>query len=352
MKVLILHAYSAENKGDGLLVEETLNMVRRAFGSNIEVAVVASYPDSFTHLGCRMYNSRPSRKGFSAEYVRLIFNRAKEYDVIVSVGGGYLRGKSITEILKASLIHGPQLLLGASRGKNSVYLPQSIGPFSRPVAAAIRRLLGHVAAVWLRDDRSVVQLRLANANRAPDLAILGMLRRDVPFDVSKRVIMTVRHVHGQLPLPLRKLRGLTGPVDSYVQSNVSSNSDVLAVQELLPLEVLEYSELMVNNTESRVIVAVRLHAALMALAAGHYVIHLAYERKGFGAFQDLGLDEYVHNVNDFDPNLVMNSVKDLRDNASIRDDYDRRLARSLRKAQTSTALVVDSMRAAAGVQQR
>lgn len=349
MKVLIVHAYSAENRGDGLLVEETLSRVKQAFGPGAEVSVVASYPESFEHLGCKLYNSRPSLRGYDPAYVRLLLTRARDYDAIVSVGGGFLRGKTLTETMKTSLVHGPQLLLAASRAEASVYLPQSIGPFSAPASAVAKLLLKRCGAVWLRDDRSVAELQIPNASRAPDLAILGMTRQRKPLNHAKHVVMTVRHVNGELTRPVKELRRLLDSVDSYVQSNVSSNSDVRAVQELAPQNVLEYAELMTGNQESRVVVAVRLHAALMALAAGHYVVHLAYERKGFGAFQDLGLGEYVHNVNDFDPVRVLRSVEALRDEASIREDYDRRIARALEQASLSTAEVLGSLQAVAGV---
>jgi len=49
---------------------------------------------------------------------------------------------------------------------------------------------------------------------------------------------------------------------------------------------------------------VRLHGAIAALLAGRPAIHLAYERKGWGAYQDLGLDEFVHDARTFDPAAV------------------------------------------------
>ena len=70
----------------------------------------------------------------------------------------------------------------------------------------------------------------------------------------------------------------------------------------------------------------RLHAALMALKAGHYVIHLAYERKGFSAFEDVGLSEWVHNVNTFTPTEVRAQVEALLHDESVWAEYRRRLA--------------------------
>lgn len=349
MKVLIIHAYSADNKGDGLLVEESLSLVKEAFGPETEIGLIASYPESFTQLGCKTYQSRPTVKGFDPDYVRLLLSRAKNYDVIVSVGGGFLRGKKPVELLKTVIVNGPQLLMAATRGQDSIYLPQSIGPFGPLAIHPFRRLLSRMRCVWLRDDRSMAELGLANSHRSPDLAILGMVRRDMVFNTNAPVVFTVRHVNGKLPDDVIALNRMLGHVDSYVQSDVGTNTDVQAVRELGPLSVLSYSELMTGNKDSRVVVAVRLHAALMALAAGHYVIHLAYERKGFGAFQDLGLDNYVHNVNDFDVDKVMQAVRNLQHSTELRTEYSRRIAISLQNATSATALVVNSLRASAGL---
>ncbi|WP_180814716.1 polysaccharide pyruvyl transferase family protein [Kocuria flava] len=345
MKVLIIHAYSADNKGDGLLVEESLRLVREAFGPETEVGLVASYPDSFAYLGCRTYQSRPTSRGFDTAYIKLLLSRAKDYDVIVSVGGGFLRGKKCVELLKTVIVNGPQMCVAFIRGRDSVYLPQSIGPFGIIAIRPFRWFLGRMRAIWLRDDRSVAELGLANTHRSPDLAILGMVRKKKAFNAEAPVVLTVRHVNGKLADDVVALNRLLGQVDSYVQSDVGTNTDVQAVRELGPLSVLTYADLITGNQDSRVVIAVRLHAALMALAAGHYVIHLAYERKGFGAFQDLGLHSYVHNVNNFDANAVMQTVQNLQQHADLRAKYDRQIAVSLQKASSTEALVVESLRA-------
>ena len=95
------------------------------------------------------------------------------------------------------------------------------------------------------------------------------------------------------------------------------------MQSLNPRRILSRGDLFLNGASAkRVVVAVRLHAALMALQAGHYVIHLSYERKGFAAFEDLGLKEYVHNAFSFDPETVHAHLDRLLNNAAAREEYD------------------------------
>lgn len=84
----------------------------------------------------------------------------------------------------------------------------------------------------------------------------------------------------------------------------------------------------------------------MALAAGHYVVHLAYERKGFGAFNDLGLEDYVRNVNDFDAKDVQSLIQALTSSEAVRNDYDTKIQKALSRAKTSTDELLTSIRGA------
>ena len=149
--------------------------------------------------------------------------------------------------------------------------------------------------------------------------------------VDDTVIFTTRAVGGELPPRVKELGRLLHaaniPVVGYVQSAIGGNNDTEVQRELTgdnPISSEEY--LRQGDYPRRVVVAVRLHAALMALKAGHYVIHLAYERKGFSAFEDVGLPEWVHNVNTFAPTEVRAQVEALLHDESVRAEYRRRLA--------------------------
>lgn len=324
MRALVLHAYSASNLGDGLLVRETLELVRNACGRNVDITVLASHPETFTGLNVTVLNSAPTKRGFNLTYLKTLW-LMDAYDLVVAVGGGYIRSGTALEALKAGVIHGPQLVAAAIRTRKAVYLPQSVGPARLGTKPLMSALLSRQHAVWVRDNRSQTQFPLPNVHRIPDLAILGMQRATLPFDRSENIVLSVRHIRGALTQPVRALHSILGTIDSYVQSSVASNNDVPAVQELAPQRILSVNELMENPEKAKVVIAVRLHAALMAIAAGHFVIHLAYERKGFGAFQDLGIPEFVFNVNSFDAEAVAALARRLRTDADFRADYHRQV---------------------------
>lgn len=325
MKVLITHGFSAKNLGDGLLVEETIDIVRHAFGDDVDITLATHYPETFNLPGVLMVRSAPNKLGYSSAYLKTLL-KINTFDFIVAVGGGYLRMGYPMEMIKTGLVHVPQLLATALSKKPSVYLPQSIGPLRAGSSWALRPLLSKVSRIYLRDQRSMEEVNLPNAVRFPDLAALDVKRPATAEVVEPKPVLSIRAIRGVVPPGIYELEKLIAPYDTYIQSTTGGNNDIPATETLNYEQVIEKSELHSTEAKPRVIVAVRLHAALMALRAGHYVIHLSYERKGFGAFEDLGLKNYVFNVNNFDPEKIAAMTRDLLENPQARKDYDQAVA--------------------------
>ncbi|MGY4643711.1 polysaccharide pyruvyl transferase family protein [Cellulomonas sp. URHB0016] len=346
MKVLVLHAYSRENAGDGLLVDATLDLVREAFGADVEVTVAASRPDSFRAAGIAAVGSRPSLRGYDRDYRRVLADPGA-FDVLVGVGGGYLRAGRPRELVTAALVHGPQLWTAAARRGPVVYLPQSVGPLRFGTRRAVVRRLGRVGELMVRDDRSLREVADARPVRCPDLALsTGAFVPHHDQRVDPVPVVSVRAVHGRVPAAVRRLARDVGIHDGYVQSRVGANDDTAATAQTAPRRVLAADELMdAGAGPRRVVVAMRLHAALMALQAGHLVVHLAYERKGFGAFHDLGLPEYVHNAFRCDPHEVRRQLGRLTADADARRRYDDAVAAGSDAARQDRARIVARLRA-------
>ncbi|TNM59465.1 polysaccharide pyruvyl transferase family protein [Streptomyces sp. NP160] len=349
MRVLVLHAYSAHNKGDGLLVDETLHLIKQALGESNEIHLIASDPSSFAHLPIDgLHNSKPKHPRALIDYVRQLW-MMRTYDVVVAVGGGYLRAGNCIEALKTLAIHGPQLLAATASRRPAIYLPQSIGPLRGPSGPLFRMLLRRTRKVFLRDDVSVRELHLPNTQRTNDLALMARpSNHRIGRPLHHRPILSVRHIRGRIPLPVLRLAEKLDQFDGYVQSSTGGNDDTHAMASISPLETVTMTELLgPEPSERRVVIAVRLHAALMALNAGHLVIHLAYERKGFGVFEDLGLLEYVHKVTDFDVDLVLHQIMALTHNADTRSSYEQAVAAARQQAMTAHQSIVDELARAA-----
>lgn len=326
-RVLILHAYSADNAGDGLLVRETLALIQDAVGE-ADITLLASRPDSFAELVPNVHPTVPTIRGWRSD-TRAILRQIDNYDLVVGVGGGYLRSGTLIEALKAGLVMGPQLRAAARSSAPTVYLPQSIGPARFGTRAWVRSQLEKIDLVMVRDDRSLAEMSGRSIVRMPDLATAAIAEgRPDRTDVDPTPVVSIRAVHGKVNPDIYVLASRLGTYDGYIQSTIGGNDDRPASATLDPRLVISRSELMTPGARPRVVVAVRLHAALMALAAGHYVVHLAYERKGFGAFGDLGIDPWVHTVNGFDVETVFDQTIKLLEDGDARADYNRRLAES------------------------
>ena len=98
MRILLLHAYSAHNRGDGLLVDESVALIRSVF-DDVELEVVASDPDSFSYLGVPSTTPNPGVVvgrgnicGCCATWTATTCS--------IGVGGGYLRAGKPVEMLK------------------------------------------------------------------------------------------------------------------------------------------------------------------------------------------------------------------------------------------------------------
>lgn len=344
--VLVLHGYSADNAGDGLLVQETLGVVREALPES-KVTLLASRPETFADVDGIVLPTVPTRRGWDKR-TRRVLREIDNYDLIVAVGGGYLRAGNLVEAAKSGLVHLPQLRAAARTTKPTVYLPQSVGPARLGTSRYLTRLLKRIDVVMLRDDRSVAEFGGGNSIRVPDLATAAIAAgRRAGAAVDPVPILSIRSVRGRINPDIHELAAAIAPYDGYIQSITGGNDDRAASATLDPRRVLPRAELL-GATAPRVVVAVRLHAALMALAAGHYVVHLAYERKGFGAFGDLDLGDWVHPVNSFDPVTVAQQVRALISDADVRDEYDSSIAASADELLRARRALVERIARAAG----
>lgn len=347
MRVALLHAYSPQNSGDGLLVQDAMSIANEVCGGCASFDLFAVRDDDFSEDRDRfldIFATKPSILGYSHSYLRAL-RRLSQYDLIIGVGGGYLRFGTPSEALKTWLIHVPQVLLASRQQETPViYLPQSCGPLGPISKAVLRACFRRVDLVFLRDDRSLEELGVPNAARMPDCAILGMERRThIPFGEDSNVVIGTRTLKGNGMRRVRQLARILEPVDGLLQSTVGSNSDFRAVSELNPQRILTQEELSISPRR-RIVVSTRLHGALMAMAAGHYVVHLAYERKGYGAFSDLRMEQFVHSVFHLDPAGVAAQVNTLRSSAGARERYDAQVDLAMQEAMKWKTELLESVR--------
>ena len=177
--VALIHAYSRRNAGDGLLVDLSLEQLRRAGVRAEECEVFALDAASFSDLPHVHQVGVPGRRlspgmipagaqlvasgleGATRGRVRIgrLADVLARAEAIVAVGGGYLRTGTLVSSIGTLLNHVPQLATASRSNAPTLYLPQSIGPLRGPVGGLVARLLQRIDLVCVRDDRSRDELR-------------------------------------------------------------------------------------------------------------------------------------------------------------------------------------------------
>lgn len=341
--IAVVHAFSRRNAGDSLLVDLTLQELERAGAPVRECCVFALDPDSFEDLprvvgvpsepwgrlrpsllsaGVQLLESSAFWLSRGALTPGRVVETLASADGIVAVGGGYLRTPTVVNSFGVLLNHVPQLAIAAASDRPSIYLPQSIGPLRGPVGLLTRRLLREIDTLFVRDGRSVRELSDSRSvDRMPDLAVLALAARGIAPRGSegRRRLLVVGRALGSDPGYAERLRELDRTLDAVewpIQAaGLGRRSDVHFYERL---GVTPSGELTRTLSEGHgVVVSVRLHGALQALLSGWPAIHLAYERKGWGAFEDLGLQEFVHPARSFEPSRVAEQARALLGDAGF-----------------------------------
>lgn len=331
-KVLIINGYSASNRGDGLLVELARDLVIDGSKDiSVEVSAAVMDPGSFNEIdGVEIISTFRShdrlsliiggfvalltcgKVGFSKEYR----NAMRQADLILSVGGAYHRGADLVELIKSALAHGSQARTVHASRKPWILLPQSIGPLPKAYYAFLKGIIRTATAVFARDDITFAELSPSrNLFRTPDSAILalGTEQRKQHISSGSDVGLVIR----ELPRPGTYVESLRLLIEGnpfnwkpLVQSSFSGNDD-RPFYSAFSLEPKESLHEVLEEQNLGLVVSVRLHGALESIMKGVPAIHLSYERKGFSAYQDLGLGEYVFDARDFDPDKIASKIQEV-----------------------------------------
>jgi polysaccharide pyruvyl transferase WcaK-like protein len=363
--VALIHAYSSKNSGDGLLVDLSVALLKHALGESTRVSLVAADPASFPHhsdvypapvLAERGMGRLSGAAAFALPLAmrgrtRCLMNLLDSVDLIAGVGGGYLRARNCIEALKLEAGHLVQMRAAVLSGKPTVYLPQSIGPTmpAQPLCGHLSSMLGKFSRVFVRDDRSAALLAgNANTLRAPDLAVIDFERRSEAIlarvSAARTEVAHVAFVLRRAPSWSAQQRARyeastrelvkrvreTCRVSFAVQSQGRGNDDLAYYRSIgIDGDLVSLKQLL-SQDRPDVVVSVRLHGALESILHGVPAYHLSYERKGFGAYADLGVNDWVSNAADFDAGSVAETLFE---------------ADSIRKFWTCTSAGFDRIRA-------
>ncbi|MCK4793078.1 MAG: polysaccharide pyruvyl transferase family protein [Desulfobacteraceae bacterium] len=269
-----------------------------------------------------------------------------ETDLVFDITGG----DSFSDIygMRRFIIDSLRTLLVLQFGKKLIMLPQTYGPFSKPIAKALaRRILNHATVVYSRDRSGVDYVKnLLNAENTdgkirylPDVAFVLDSHRPASTNISllekikaKSKVVVGLNINGLLfhggytqnnMFNLKTdYRGLIHPIidllmkyDStavllvphvFPPPSLEVESDLIACREVYEPTVGKYKNRIFlargkyNHNESKYIIGMcdffigsRMHACIAALSQNIPVVGLAYSKKFRGVFETVGAEQHV-----------------------------------------------------------
>jgi polysaccharide pyruvyl transferase WcaK-like protein len=356
-RVVLLNAYSSHNLGDALLIENSVEAIRRIRPGAEIVAMAtdaASFQGRLEHATVIPSPISSPRDMVSLPWALLAIisggrlgsrrlRSLREVHEAFSVGGGFLQFRRLRELITIVSVHVIQLGMCKRLGVPITMFPQSVGPFGGRLTTSLGRwILGWFQLILVREQRSADYVtRIApeltgRVRLAPDLALLSPGRPIEEPPTPPRVGIVVRQwwfpAHqdpaGAFDRYVDAVAGLISwlrtngsPVELAIQSNgpLHRGDDRIAARAVVerlgaPVEIVDLDlRESANAAISRygrydVLVATRMHAALMGLLAGTPTIAIAYEAKTPGVFQMLGLTEWVVDIVDLAAEALIDRV--------------------------------------------
>lgn len=385
VNVLIVNAYSARNRGDGMIVHE---MIRLLKGRGASVKVMSDDPADVDRYGVDRVEPLvpywpvgvlpPSKWMIVAGIIRRLVKAAPADarfswpDLCVSAGGGYLyddgrRGSRLNLLLRLL-----PLRAARRRGIPVVLFSQSVGPFaSRFTRLMVARELRRARLVIVRERNSLLvcqRMGIRSISLCDDVAFAlspGRVPDSVGSLPREAVGVTVMNSLPGVGLEgyqryrralaegiERALEGRQEPV--LVISQVAAHagdSDVAAAQELtdqlraagVRTDFIDLAELSNESLSAfygrfKVVVASRLHSGILGLCAGTPVVGLSYLPKTHGVLERAGLPELVLPAQGLDAGQLAAVLRHVLDDNNA---FRKRIGEQLPILRESAASAVD-----------
>jgi len=378
--IIISHVYSSDNKGDAALVSVLIHDLRRKFkGANITILrlesvkrnskfegvpekpsfmyyVANKYHNPLAKLGYALYMMSATllwatwyrhtgRSLYLPVHLREVAKLYQQADLIVPVGGGYLRSrKGLAMRFNVPLLLHP-LLFGYLLRKPTVLYSQSVGPFqNRLEKLMVAFVLKRMTLILLREDTSVALLAnlgvTSNVTRAVDSGFL--LRSSKEIDIRKRydipadrllVGVTVRSwlkdeaqtayekaVANSLDTLVEtakahivfipQVTAAKGDDDRLVSSRVY---DFMHHKEeaILVDDVPDHHRIKALYNDLDILLGTRFHSVIFSLTSLVPVLAIEYEHKTSGIMRDLKLENWVIKIEEVTSENLTKKLQEL-----------------------------------------
>lgn len=417
MNIVISHAYSNANKGDAALLSVLIQDVKRQFkGAHITVLTLENVKPgtrfegttlhpSFMYFALNTHKNRIAKLLYATYIVLTTLGWAitarlfktspslsknlqqiatiyAEADLIIPVGGGYLRSNQslVTTINLGLMLH--PLLLARILQKPTMLYTQSVGPFKWAIDRVMAGfILRKVNLIILREEKSRKLLQsmgiTQNVVRSVDSGFLleskGKAGLRTKFALKKDTLLvgvTVRKwldADRQAKYEACIARLLDYAVTTYkaevvlipqVTEEFNKDDDRKASQDVYNLmEQKSHAHVIVDGgnhyttkamyDDLDIIVGTRFHSVIFSLTSHVPALAVEYEHKTSGIMEDLGLGKWVVKMEDVEDELIQHKFDAL---IAERKTYIAHLQKVLppyvQKARTAIELVDEAYKEA------
>lgn len=303
-KVLLSGYYGFQNLGDEAILSATLDAFR-SLRPDLEPVVLSGNPRQTAAV-----------HGVRAVH-RLCFPAlVPQVDLVVSGGGGLLQ--DVTSF-KSLAFYLSVLAWGKACGKPLAVYGNSVGPITTPWGRALARwVLSRVHVITLRDEQSMVELSRLGVTNGPSMAVTTdpafllqpaedaagealLDQAGVPRDGAPILAVSVRAYRNNTHLPVvaRALTRLQRELGAHVLLfPIQPRVDVPVLQRIaahmqVPAYFLNKSatpqQVMAALGRARLVIGMRLHALIFAVAQAVPAVGIVYDPKVEGLLKSVGL---------------------------------------------------------------
>lgn len=393
--IVVSHVYSSDNKGDAALTSVLVSNLKQKF-PRAEITILklesiskdghfegATEKPSFMYYVANRYKNPLAKLAYALfmigstllwavwlrishrhlylpRHLRAITDIYEHADLIVPVGGGYIRSrKGLVAKFNIPLLLHP-LLLGSILCKPTVLYSQSVGPFHGKLEVwMVRTVLKRMTLILLREDISVALLaRIGvtnNVARAIDSGFL--LESKEKIDIRKQYGIP----SGKLLVGVTVRSWLGGDAQAAYESAVatsldhlvkSANAHIVFIPQVTAVkgdddrivsrrvyslmhkrkhatvvnDEPDHHQIKALYSNLDILLGTRFHSVIFSLTSLVPVLAIEYEHKTSGIMHDLNLEDWVVKIEDVTPHTL---TKQLQELVEAQNSYRQHLKRQL-----------------------
>lgn len=412
--IIISHVYSSDNKGDAALTSVLIDDLKRKFpGAKLTILKLESAKEngwfegatekpSFMYYVANKYHNPLLKLAYALYmmsatllwaawlhatglhlylplHLRKVAQMYEQADLIVPVGGGYIRSrKGLVARFNIPLLLHP-LLLSYLLGKPTVLYSQSMGPFQNKLEEVmVANVLKRMTLILIREDTSVTLLAhigvAKNVQRAIDSGFLLQSKEKV--DVRKQYSIPT---HKKLLVGVTVRSWLDGDAQKAYEKAVAKALDTLCETSAAHIVFIpqvtatkgdddrivskrvhnfmhhKKSATVINNTPDHhrikaiydgldILLGTRFHSVIFSLTSHVPVLAIEYEHKTSGIMRDLKLEDWVIKIEEATAqNLTDRLQKLVQEQAEYRKHLRQHLPPYLLRANQTIDLLEDAL---------